>query len=54
MSPTSIQIQVFISYCSPVRDRMAGANTGAYEFDSVVRGLHVYKTVWTPLTDETL
>ena len=33
---------------------MAGDNTGVYEFDSVVRGLHAYKTVWTPLIDETL
>ena len=30
---------------------MAGANTSVYEFDSVVRGQHVYKSVWTSLTD---
>ena len=30
---------------------MAGASTSVYEFDSVVRGQHVYKSVWTPLTD---
>ena len=54
MSPASIQTQVFISYCLPVQDRMAGANTGVDKFDSMVRALHVYKTVWTPLIDETL
>ena len=26
---------------------MAGTNTGVYEFDSMVRGLHIYNTVWT-------
>ena len=30
---------------------MAGASTSVNEFDSVVRGQHVYKTVWTSLTD---
>ena len=30
---------------------MAGASTSVYEFDSVVRGQHVYKSVWTSLTD---
>ena len=30
---------------------MAGASTSVYEFDSVVRGQHVYKTVLTSLTD---
>ena len=30
---------------------MAGASTSVYEFDSVVRGQHIYKTVWTSLTD---
>ena len=30
---------------------MAGASTSVYKFDSVVRGQHVYKTVWTSLTD---
>ena len=36
---------------SPVQGRMAGASTSVYEFDSVVRGQHVYKSVWTSLTD---
>ena len=30
---------------------MAGASTSVYEFYSVVRGQHVYKSVWTSLTD---
>ena len=30
---------------------MAGASTSVYEFDSVVRGQHVYKNVWTSFTD---
>ena len=30
---------------------MAGASTSVYEFDSVVRDQHVYKSVWTSLTD---
>ena len=30
---------------------MAGASTSVYEFDSVVRGKHVYTSVWTSLTD---
>ena len=34
--------------------RMAGTSTGVYEFHTVVRGHHVYKTVWTPVIDETL
>ena len=33
---------------------MAGTSTGVYEFNSVVRGHHVYKIVWTPTIDETL
>ena len=32
---------------------MAGASTSVYEFDSMVRGQHVYKSAWTPLTDKT-
>ena len=32
---------------------MVGANTSVYEFDKVVRGQHVYKSAWTPLTDRT-
>ena len=55
MSLASNQIQAFISYCSPVQDRIVGANTGVYKSDSVVRALHVYKTLWTsPLIDEML
>ena len=30
---------------------MAGASTSVYEFDSVVRGQDIYKSVWTSLTD---
>ena len=52
MSPASIQTPAFSSYCSPVQDRMAGASTSVYGFDSVVRGQHIYKSAWTPLTDE--
>ena len=32
---------------------MAGAGTSVYEYDNVVRGQHIYKSVWTPLTDKT-
>ena len=32
---------------------MAGASTSVYEFDNVVRGQHIYKSAWTPLTDKT-
>ena len=32
---------------------MAGDSTSVYyEFDNVVRGQHVYKSVWPPLTDK--
>ena len=30
---------------------MAGVSTSVYELDSVVRGQHVYNSVWTSLTD---
>ena len=30
---------------------MAGASSSVYEFDSMVRGQHVYKSVWISLTD---
>ena len=30
---------------------MAGVSPSVYEFDSVVKGQHVYKSVWTSLTD---
>ena len=53
MSPASIQTPAFISYCSPVQGRMAGASTSDYEFDNVVRGQHIYKSAWTPLIDKT-
>ena len=37
---------------------MAGAihsdSDSVLEFDSVVRGHHIYKAVWTPVIDETL
>ena len=29
---------------------MAGASTSVYEYDSLVRGQHIYKSVWTSLT----
>ena len=32
---------------------MAGASTSVYEFENMVRGQHVYKSAWTPLTDKT-
>ena len=31
---------------------MAGASISVNKFDSMVRGQHVYKSVWTPLTDK--
>ena len=30
---------------------MTGASTGVHEFNGVVRGQYVYKSVWTSLTD---
>ena len=35
---------------------MAGTSTSCsvYDFDSIVRGHHVYKTIWTPVIYETL
>ena len=35
-----------ISYHSLVQGTMAGANIGVYKFGSMVRGQHVYKSVW--------
>ena len=32
---------------------MAGASTGVYKFNNVVRGQHIYNSVWMPRTDET-
>ena len=52
MSPAFVQTQALISYCSPVQGRMAVASTSVHEFDKVVRGHHVYKSAWTPLTDK--
>ena len=49
----SIQTPASISYWSLVQGRMAGASISVYEFDNVVRGQHVYKGVWTLLTDKT-
>ena len=51
MSPASIWTLALICYCSPVQGGMAGTSTSVYEFDSVVRGQHIYKSVWTLLTD---
>lgn len=31
---------------------MAGASNTVHELNSVVRGQHAYKTVWTSLTDK--
>ena len=33
---------------------MAGTSTSVYKFHGVVRGHHIYKTVWIPVIDETL
>ena len=30
---------------------MASASTSVYKFDSMFRGQHIYKSVWTSLTD---
>ena len=30
---------------------MAGASNSVYEFDSMVRSQHVYKSAWTSFTD---
>ena len=51
MSPASIWTPALISYCLPVHGKMADSNTSVYEFDSVVIGQHIYKSVWTSLTD---
>ena len=40
-----------IFYCSPGQGRLAGAGTSVYECDSMFRGQHVYKSVWTSLID---
>ena len=33
---------------------MAGPSAGVYKMHSVIRGHHIYKTVWTSLIDETV
>ena len=50
----SIQTLAFISSCSTVHGRMADASTSVDEFDSMIRGQHIYKSAWAPLTDKTL
>ena len=40
-----ILVNLFPIFHLYIQDRMAGANTGVYEFDSMVRGLHVYETI---------
>ena len=54
MSPASIQTPMFISYCSPVQGRRTHSSTGVHKFYSVVIGQHIYKCVWTPLTDKSV
>ena len=39
-------------HCLLVQDRMEAASTSVNMFDGVVRGQHVCKNVWTPLTDK--
>ena len=51
MRLASIRTQVLISYCSPFQGRMEGASTSVYEFENMIRGQHVYKSVWISLTD---
>ena len=52
MNPASIQTRrLRISYCSPAQGRMAGASISVYEFNSVIRGQNVCKSVQTSLTD---
>ena len=31
---------------------MAGVSTSVYKFDNMVRGQHIYKNAWIPLTDK--
>ena len=50
----SIQTLEFISSCSTVHGRIADASISVDEFDSMIRGQHIYKSAWAPLTDETL
>ena len=52
MSLAFIQTLAFISYCSPIQDRIASASISVYEFDSMARGQHIYKCVWIPPNDK--
>ena len=45
MNTAFIQTRIFISYCTLVQVRMAGANTSVYEFDNVVRTLYIYELI---------
>ena len=48
MNPACIQTLAFISYCSSIQGRVAGASASIYKFDSVIRG----KSAWTLRTDK--
>ena len=57
MSPVFIQTWIYFlvfSWDGRGQGRMVGASTSVYELDGVVRGYHIYRTVWTPLIDGTL
>ena len=49
-----MQTPALIFSCSPVQGRKGYASTSVYEFNSMVIGEHVYKHVWTPLTDKNI
>ena len=49
-----IEALAFISFCLSVQGRKALASTGVHEFNSMVIGQHVYKCVWTPLTNKSI
>ena len=53
-SLVSIQTPAFLSYCLPIQGRKARASTSVYEFDGVVIGQHIYKHVWSSLTDKSI
>ena len=40
-----------VVHLSMVEWLQASASTSVYKFDSIVRGQHVHKSVWTSLTD---
>ena len=52
MSQESIQTLAFISWMAITAS--ASTSCSVYEFDSIVRGHHIYKTIWTPVSDEML